>query len=218
MEWKKLTSCDENKNWLATRAARNLTLLPKQNLAKTTKTLTHTHHNEDWSTKDKGSKNKPAFHWVCARETKKTKPTKLYTELQKGGVNTSSQKLLVSKKATKKKKERNMQTWRIRIHFSLQSEIFKVSLWWPFKKMLRNWKTENRHIPNLENDDNLSNCITNKLLQPWMCICPSYLALIKNESKDHNPLPLICIHTHKPLLWQFSFTLSADFGCALELD
>ena len=33
-----------------------------------------------------------------------------------------------------------MQTWRIRIHSSLQSEIFKVSLWWPFKKMLRNWK------------------------------------------------------------------------------
>ena len=28
----------------------------------------------------------------------------------------------------KKKKERNIQTWRIRIHFSLQSEIFKVSL------------------------------------------------------------------------------------------
>ena len=51
MEGEKLTSCDENKNWLATRAARNLTLLPKQNLAKTTKTLTHTHHNEDWSTK-----------------------------------------------------------------------------------------------------------------------------------------------------------------------
>ena len=150
-----MTSCDENKNWLTTRAARNLTLLPKQNLAKTTKTLTHTHHNEDWSTKDKGLKNKPPLHWVCARETKKTKPTKLYTELQKGGVNTSSQKLLVFKKATKKK-ERNIQTWRILIHFSLQSEIFKVSLWWPFKKMLRNWKTENRHIPNLENDDSMT--------------------------------------------------------------
>ena len=112
MEGEKLTSCDENKNWLATKAARNLTLLPKQNLAKTTKTLTRTHHNEDWSTKDKGSKNKPPLHWVCARETKKTKPTKLYTELQKGGVNTSSQKLLVSKKATKKK-ERKRETYKL---------------------------------------------------------------------------------------------------------
>lgn len=30
--------------------------------------------------------------------------------------------------------------------------------------------------------DNLSNCITSELSQPWMCICPSYLVLIKNES------------------------------------
>ena len=88
VEGGKMTSCYENKNWLTTRAARNFTLLPKQNLAKTTKNLTHTHHDEDWSTKDKGSNNTPPFHWVCARETKKTKPTKLYTELQKGGVNT----------------------------------------------------------------------------------------------------------------------------------
>ena len=36
------------------------------------------------------------------------------------------------------------------------TEIFQVSLWWPFKKMPRNWKTENRHIPNLENDDSMT--------------------------------------------------------------
>ena len=55
----------------------------------------------------------------------------------------SFQKRRQKKKKERKKerrKERNMQTWRIRIHSSLQSEIFKVSLWWPFKKMLRNWK------------------------------------------------------------------------------
>ena len=162
----------KTKNWLATRAARNLTLLPKQNLAKTTKNLTHTHHNEDWSTKDKGSKNKPLLHWVCARETKKTKPTKLYTELQKVGKH--SQKLAVCIKGDKKKKERkidrNLQTWRIRIHSSLQSEIFKVSLWWPFKKMLRSWKTENRHTQTL------------KMMTAWQ------------PPPNHNPP--ICTHTN----------------------
>ena len=86
VEGVKMTSCDENKNWITTRAARNLTLLPKQNLAKTTKNLTHTHHDEDWSTKDKGSNNKPPFHWVCARETKKTKPTNCTPSCKKVGL------------------------------------------------------------------------------------------------------------------------------------
>ena len=187
MEGEKLTSCDENKNWLATRAARNLTLLPKQNLAKTTKTLTHTHHNEDWSTKDKGVKNKPPLHWVCARETKKTKPTKLYTELQKGGLtltkNSSFQKRQQKKRKTDGKKETcklgGFEFTPVCNQKSLKFHSDDLSKrCWGVEKQKTNtpkpWKWWQH--------DNLSNCITSELSQPWMCICPSYLVLIKNES------------------------------------
>ena len=82
------------------------------------------------------------------------------------------------------KKERNMQTWRIRIHSSLQSEIFQISLM-TFQKdaeELKNRKPTHPKPWKWWQHDNLPNCITNELSQPWMCICPSYLALIKNES------------------------------------
>ena len=60
--------------------------------------------------------------------------------------------------------------------------------------------------------DNLSNCITNKLSQPWMCIRPSYLALIKNESKNHNP-PRICIHTQTPIVTVFIYIVCRFWVC-----
>ena len=61
---------------------------------------------------DKENKANKTVHRVAKRwgEHKFTK----ITSFQKGN--------------KKRKKERNIQTWRIRIHFSLQSEIFKVSL------------------------------------------------------------------------------------------
>ena len=83
-----------------------------------------------------------------------------------------------------RRKERNMQTWRIRIHSSLQSEIFKVSLWWPFKKMLRNWKQKtdtSQTLKMMTAGQFIKLYITSELSQPWMCVYLPFLSCINKE-------------------------------------
>ena len=77
-----------------------------------------------------------------------------------------------------------MQIWRIRVHSSLQSEIFKVSLWWPFKKMLRNWKQKtdtSQTLKMMTAGQFIKLYITSELSQPWMCVYLPFLSCINKE-------------------------------------
>ena len=47
-----------------------------------------------------------------------------------------------------------------------------------------------------------------------MCIRPSYLALIKNESKDHNPPPAYAYtHTQTPIVTVFIYIVCRFWVC-----
>ena len=181
-----MTSCDENKNWVRTRAARNLTLLPKQNLAKTTKNLTHTHHIEDLSTKVKGLNNKPPFHWVCAREPKKTKPTKLYTGCKKVGLTLTKISSFQKRRQKKRKKDRKKETCKLG-GFEFTPVCNQKSLKFHSDDLSKRcWGIENRKPTHPKpwkwwQHDNLSNCITSELSQPWLCVYLPFLSCINKE-------------------------------------
>ena len=101
--------------------------------------------------------NRRSTEYVQGRERKQSQQN-CTLSCKKVGLTLTKISSFQKRRQKKRKKDGKNETCklRIRIHSSLQSEIFKVSLWWPFKKMLRNWKPENRHIPNLENDDSMT--------------------------------------------------------------
>ena len=170
-----MTSCDENKSWLATRAARNLTLLPKQNLAKTTKTWPILTTMRIGAQKTKAQKtNRWSTEYVQGRQSQQN----CTQSCKKVGLTLTK---ISSFQKRRQKKERKK-------HANMEDPNSQKSLKFHSDDLSKRCRgIENRKPTHPKpwkwwQHDNLSNCITNKLSQPWMCICPSYLALIKNES------------------------------------
>ena len=99
--------------------------------------------------------NRHSTEYVQGRQRKQSQQN-CTPSCKKVGLTLTKISSFQKRRKKERRKERNMQTWRIRIHSSLQSEIFKVSTLMPFQKDAEELKTENRHIPNLENDDSMT--------------------------------------------------------------